>query len=68
MANPDFTGPVPSRRCETCKSWSRFPSKRHGRCEDSASLDGAKAIVAITSDLAVCSNWEVVRKVDDDAE
>lgn len=54
MPNPNFTGTVPHRRCETCVHWDRHhESSRHGVCLD-YSLGSE---VRPTTDLTVCSNW-----------
>ena len=67
MPNPDFTGSVPHRRCETCKYWhqSKLRSVR-GLCNLGAyGLSTADSDVNViletqafyTTDLTVCSNW-----------
>lgn len=70
MPNPDFTGTVPSRRCETCKSWNRMlfdgkPSQL-GVCLfypvgvpvsfEMPNTIGVASVAPMT-DLSVCSNW-----------
>lgn len=61
MPNPDFTGDVPSRRCETCEYWSQWPSLRWGACTASAATVQGTVVTATmvtTTDLTVCSNWD----------
>lgn len=62
MPNPDFTGTVPSRRCETCEFWCGFTSvDGHvgaGTCQQKNNQDRRYApILTVTTDLSVCSNW-----------
>jgi len=63
MPNPDFTGTVPARRCETCKSWHAWPTKRWGSCDASSyhmtcnNTTASMVSLAVTTDLTVCSDW-----------
>jgi len=62
MPNPDFTGDVPHRRCETCVHWLRM-SVSIGECDANTikRVLGDSMLVQRTPvyslDLAVCSNW-----------
>lgn len=73
MPNPNFTGTVPKRRCETCQHWTHFPSTRKGSCRVNdhhvavqsaqfAELTVARVAELFTTDLTVCSDW--TRKPD----
>lgn len=63
MANPEFHGSVPHRRCETCEHWMRvLPAAFVGGCHNEDNLENLypqpKRVVAFTTDLAVCSGWK----------
>ncbi len=61
VPNPDFTGNVPHRRCETCKWWERLVDAM-GECR--RVVLPPRGYPPVT-DLSVCSNWsgaEVVAK------
>ena len=64
MPNPDFTGSVPHRRCETCVHWERFADGvTFGSCSKAAYslIEEQVTITSInpmpTTDLSVCSSW-----------
>lgn len=73
MPNPNFTGNVPHRRCETCKSWDRpeHLNLAKGLCRANTHFETrpadsrmagspsvAHAVEFWTTDLSVCSNWD----------
>lgn len=67
MPNPEFTGTVPHRRCETCLYWVRSDvgNGLHvwGECRYGLNVvNGTSG--RNTTDLAVCSNWEVLHPAD----
>ena len=70
MPNPDFTGNVPHKRCDTCKSWNRViagaADTHFGQCEwvpnehlrtDRQPIGYPGHLSVTTTDLTVCSNW-----------
>ena len=76
MSNPDFIGDVPSKRCETCKDWTKAEGIEHGfgMCgvlKTVLSLPVNKALLPVyeahfwTTDLAVCSNWTKKNQQDE---
>lgn len=63
MANPEFHGAVPHRRCETCEHWVRVrPIAYVGGCHNDLNTEDASAsirrVIAFTTDLQVCSGWK----------
>lgn len=64
MPNPDFTGSVLVKRCETCPHWHRMaPLAALGSCSHpthryAVLVSGSSAGDAVTTDLSVCSNWQ----------
>lgn len=58
MPNPNFTGTVPHRRCETCKLWLRIGNSgaAAGHCSLAANASSLYGPL-VTLDLSVCSNW-----------
>ena len=67
MPNPDFTGTVSPRRCETCVHWHNPLPRRWGLCKNSVyhvygieqPLGSApkETIEYYSTDLSVCSDW-----------
>ena len=64
MPNPNFSGNVPHKRCETCKFWYRAPQNptaAFGCCTNVRNLprgvETPAGTALCTTDLSVCSNW-----------
>lgn len=58
MPNPEFTGNVPAKRCETCKHWHAEINRwSWGECKDGHVPRGG--LQKLTTDLTVCSNWKL---------
>lgn len=58
MPNPNFTGSVPHRRCETCKHWRRLGSTSCALGECEHPVQCVQGMMRVLTDLSVCSNWE----------
>lgn len=63
MANPEFHGAVPHRRCETCKHWARVTATAYvGGCHNDVNMEdlnpSIRRVIAFTTDLQLCSGWK----------